>query len=392
MKLAKRQPRSTGWKTWAAFGGAGLLAIVAMTATTIDAHKGITSKYTYNDDVFPILRDKCGSCHVPGGAAPMSLLTYKDEGGAVAWAESIRENLVAGSMPPYYADPTGPAVKNPHALSPRELDIVVTWAAGGTPQGDLHKMPPDMKAHVQWGLGKPDLEIPVDAYTLAAGAMAATGEFTLATNLKEAKWIKAADLLPGNSSIVRRATIRVDNGPVLAEWEPGDDATAAPGGTGFKLEPGAKLRVQIAYKKPYLQEQDAVKDQSVIGLYFTDEPLSGKSIEAFAVDGGDEGSATRTFSASLPHGGRVLAVRPQLDQAYDSMTVTAIAASGRKVPLIKFRAARPEWPRRYWLADPVELPAGTKIEVVATPGDPDSGPLGPAVKNPLQISLDLVSQ
>ena len=49
------------------------------------------------------------------------------------------------------------------------------------------------------------------------------------------------------------------------------------------------------------------------------------------------------------------------------MTVTAIAASGRKVPLIKFRAARPEWPRRYWLADPVELPAGTKIEVVATP-------------------------
>ena len=383
---------STAIKMRTALALGAVAAIAATVSAAGQATKPAAAVPTFSKEVAPILYKNCTNCHRPGEIAPMSLLTYKDEGGAVAWAESIRENLVAGSMPPYYADPTGPAVKNPHALSPRELDIVVTWAAGGTPQGDLHKMPPDMKAHVQWGLGKPDLEIPVDAYTLAAGAMAATGEFTLATNLKEAKWIKAADLLPGNSSIVRRATIRVDNGPVLAEWEPGDDATAAPGGTGFKLEPGAKLRVQIAYKKPYLQEQDAVKDQSVIGLYFTDEPLSGKSIEAFAVDGGDEGSATRTFSASLPHGGRVLAVRPQLDQAYDSMTVTAIAASGRKVPLIKFRAARPEWPRRYWLADPVELPAGTKIEVVATPGDPDSGPLGPAVKNPLQISLDLVSQ
>ena len=37
---------------------------------------------------------------------------------------------------------------------------------------------------------------------------------------------------------------------------------------------------------------------------------------------------------------------------------------------------------------PRSLPAGTKIEVVATPGDPDSGPLGPPVKNPLQIALD----
>src|SRR5262249_14870988 len=53
---------------------------------SVDAHKAVTSKYTYTEEVFPILRDKCGQCHAEGGAAPMSLLAYKDaSGGAVAW-------------------------------------------------------------------------------------------------------------------------------------------------------------------------------------------------------------------------------------------------------------------------------------------------------------------
>ena len=71
----------------AALSAAVLIAIAG--SATIDAHKAITSKFTYNDDIYPILRDKCGKCHVDGGPAPMSLLTYNDDGGAVAWAESI---------------------------------------------------------------------------------------------------------------------------------------------------------------------------------------------------------------------------------------------------------------------------------------------------------------
>src|SRR5262245_42710867 len=113
------------------------LAAIALAfgASHIDAHKGVTSKYTYNEDVFPILRDKCGRCHVSGGPAPMSLLSYNAEGGgAVAWAASMRDMLVWQAMPPWYADITGPAVKNNHMLTPRELDVLVTWATGGTPQ------------------------------------------------------------------------------------------------------------------------------------------------------------------------------------------------------------------------------------------------------------------
>ena len=39
---------------------------VALDIERGEAHKAITSKYTYNDDVFPIFRDRCSRCHVAG--------------------------------------------------------------------------------------------------------------------------------------------------------------------------------------------------------------------------------------------------------------------------------------------------------------------------------------
>src|SRR5215218_5181267 len=108
---------------------AGSLALVAVLVTlatpSTEAHKAITSKYNFNEHVFPILRDRCARCHFQGGPTPMSLTTYVD-----------------ALMPPWYADPMGPATKGGHFLSTRELDVLVTWAAGGTPVGDLNaKLP-----------------------------------------------------------------------------------------------------------------------------------------------------------------------------------------------------------------------------------------------------------
>ena len=180
----------------------------------------------------------------------MSLLKYNiDAGGAAAWAESIRENLVSEAMPPWYVDPTGPAVKNGRGLTPRELDTIVTWATGGTPQGNLNKKPVDAPVTPNWTLGKPDLSIPMaKPFTLGPGVMQDTLDTTLPTNLTEAKWVRAVDLLPSTATMVRRATISLENGPVLAVWEPGDEAVAAPGGSGLQdsggRQPAAAHRVQ----------------------------------------------------------------------------------------------------------------------------------------------------
>jgi hypothetical protein len=368
---------------------------MAITPVDVDAHKAKTSPFSYNVDIFPILRDKCGRCHVDNGPAPMSLMTYDTDGGAVAWAESMREMLLAGAMPPWYADPTGPAVRNSHRLTARELDKLITWATGGTPHGDLTVKLPEVKLQTGWTHGKPDLELPISKpFTLAAHVMEGTNEVTVPTNLTEPRWVKAADLLPGQASMVRRAYISVEGGPLLAIWEPGSDDVDPPKGAAFQVPANASLHVKIDYKKPWQDEQNALEDKSVIGLYFTDPPAGGKAIQTVAIDGpsGEAGAATgnQEFSGKLSVGGKVVALRPMLDNAYATVDISAVDASGKAVPLLKLRNPRPEWPRRYWLVEPIAVPAQSTIKVTMTPDDPDIGPLGKPESFPLQIGLDVV--
>jgi hypothetical protein len=372
---------------------ASALGLVALFAPLTEAHKAITSPYNFNDHVFPILRDRCGRCHFEGGPTPMSLMTYND---ALPWAESMREQLVGERMPAWYVDPTGPLVKGGHTISSRELDVIVTWATGGTPQGDLGKKPPAVPAPQAWRSGKPDLVVPMaEEYTVPANTTEETKSFTIPTALTEIKWVKAVDLLPGAPSMVREATVRIENGPVLAAWVPGHDAIAAPSGAAFKLPAGAKLNLTIRYRKHYLDEQNAVKDRSSIGLYFTDEPVSGKSIESFAIDGkvGDEGTTdAQTFSGNLATAARVLAFRPLVDQTYSTIDVHAVLANGRKVPLLLLHAQRPEWPRRYWISEPIELPKGAKIEAVAIPAPVNPDDIPSPRRDKLQIAVDYLAQ
>ena len=121
-------------------------------------------------------------------------------------------------------------------------------------------------------------------HTVPPSAIEEVREFSLPINVTDTKWIKAADLMPGTPSIVRDAVISIENGPVLALWQPGGEATAAPSGAAFRLAPGSKIHLQIHYKKHFDQEQSAVSDRSTIGLYFTDPPPSGRELQSFGID------------------------------------------------------------------------------------------------------------
>ena len=367
--------------------------VVALEIPGTEAHKAITSPYTYNEHLFPILRERCGRCHAEGGPTPMSLMTYA---AALPWAESMREQLISERMPPWYADPSGPTVRGGHTITPRELDILITWATGGTPQGEIAKTPSPVRPPPQWWAGPPDLAVAMpEEHTVAANTVEENFECTLPTGLSEAKWVKAVDLLPGAPSMVREAVIQIENGPVLAAWVPGDDASAttAPSGAGFNLPAGARLRLQIRYKKNWQDEQKAVKDRSTVGLYFTDAPVSGKEIQSVAFNGQASPGSTepQKFSGSLATALRVLAVRPLLDQPYASLTVQAVLPSGRHVPVLLLRAPRQEWPRRYWLADPIELPQGTTLEVTATPMPPNLDEIPAPKRKTLQVTLDYLA-
>src|SRR5262245_35321621 len=302
-----------------------------------EAHKPITSKYTYNDDVFPILKDRCARCHVPGGVAPMSLMTYEE---AFPWAESIRAELVASHMPPAAPDEGFGDVAHTRALTAKEVDVILTWATGGNPRGALDRKLPAVELNNDWPLGKPDVALPMpSAFALAADKMEDTFEFTVATNFSEPRWVRAVDLLPGAPAVVRSAIISEKGKPdrVLARWLPGQDAQPATNAGAVRLAAGSELTVRVRYKKAWSDEGKAMSDRSSVGLYFapasnarelTSVQLPPKEVPA----AGQRFAYDKTLDADV----RLLAF--DAAEAPDDVTVRveAVKPDGTRAPLIRF--------------------------------------------------------
>lgn len=382
--------------------GAGLLVTMLVGAEVGEAHKPITSKYTYNDDVFPILRDRCGKCHVTGGVAPMSLLTYDE---AFPWAESIRAELISARMPPWHAEEGFGDLKIPqHTLSARELDVVLVWASGGVPQGSPTNRPAPVTFENTWPLGKPDLALPLAAtFTLAADKMEDTREFVLQTQTKQDRWIKAVDLLPGTPAIVRNAWIFVKENGVgslfqgesakntpdpffLAVWLPGQEPVAVGDGAGFRLPAGAELVVRIHYRKTWKYEGKPVDDRSTVGVYFQDRPtdreVRGVLVASSPIVSSEVEGRTITFSGILDEDVQALALRSGIDRPNIELKVEAVRPDGSRAPMIRL-TTQPDWQQRCWFERPLSLPRGSRIDVTATFKRPDEASLGlaPAVSS-----------
>lgn len=279
-----------------------------------------------------------------------------------------------------------PAGERGHPISSRDLDVIAVWASGGTPEGSVDTKLPAITFKSQWKLGQPDLKILMDVeYTMAPGKLEEIREYSLPTTVTSTKWIKAVDLMPDTVSIVRDAIITIENGPVLALWEPGSDITPAPSSAAFRIEPGSRLHLQIHYKKHFDQEQNTVSDKSTIGLYFTDPPNSGREIQSLVLN-------SPVLAGKLAGAARVVALRPMLDRAYETLNIEATTPSGSHVPLLRLHGPRPQWLRRYWLQDPVELPAGSEIKATVSPLSDYSDEPRVMQRFPLEVALDYVPQ
>jgi hypothetical protein len=381
-----------------------LAVLIASTLIVVvqrgEAHKPITSKYTYNDDVFPILKARCARCHVAGGIAPMSLMTYEE---AFPWAESIRAELVAAHMPPAAADDGFGDIRRGHALSPKEIDVLLTWASGGNPRGAIDQKLPAVALTNDWALGPPDAVLPLPSdVTIAADSMEEIRDFTVPAGNREAHWIRAVDVRPGNPAIVRAALVTLKGSPdhVLARWLPGQDPEPLAAGAAFRLPAGAELAVRIRYKKTWSYEGKAMTDRSSVGLYFAPDaqPREVSALELTPQTVPSEKGRRFTFAQPLAQDVQALAIDAAQLPDDVSLQVEAVSAEGVRTPLLRF-VTRADWARRYWLAKPLTLARGSRIEVSGVVENADlasaafGGPSGtPKAGAPsvLKLALDVV--
>ncbi len=239
-----------------------LTVVIALGATTPgQAHKAITSKYSFNDDMFPLFRVHCGGCHVDGGVAPMSLLTHDD---AAPWAESLRIELLSEEPPkPWHQ----------LQLTAREFDMVLVWANGGTPRGDVAKAPPPVTLKNEWAAGVPDVALRMPAaFTLAAASNEAAHDVVWDASAAAGKTVHAVDVLPGLPAIVRlvELSLRLADGTTqpIGTWIPGR-ATAVALKAPLAVPAKAAIVARFSYNRTWKYEGQVLTDTSAVGLYFS---------------------------------------------------------------------------------------------------------------------------
>ena len=359
---------------------------------------------TFDRQILPILQKNCQSCHRPGEAAPMSLLDYAS---TRPWAKAIRSAVLQRTMPPWFADPRYGTFANDRRLSDADIRTIVAWVDVGAPEGD----PKDKPAPIHWKTGwniRPDviLEMP-QPYTVPASGTLEYAYVVIPTGFTSDTWVTAGEIRPSAPSVVHHinAIIRPPGEPWLRDVKPGvfyipdpnahegqpdshDPQAAlidandeflvgyAPGmqSQRFDLDHSAKLIpagsdivLQIHYTA---NGKTVVEDRPRIGLTVAKGPPLKSFYSATAVswhweippgDPNYEGHARLTFGEPVT----LVSIQPHMHLRGKDMTVQLVYPDGKAQTVLSVPHFSFSWQVIYYLAQPLSLPAGTRVEVTA---------------------------
>jgi peroxiredoxin len=326
---------------------------------------------TFANQISRLLNQKCVSCHRAGEIAPFPLTSYEE---AVGWADTIREVVDEGRMPPWFADPQHGKFLNDARLSDGEKQLIRDWVNNGCPEGDRGQLPQPPKFTAGWQIEEPDLVIyiadkPVD---VPAQGVVAYQYFVVDPGFTEDKWIKMAEARPDNRAVVHHivASFRTGGaiGPRVGErgqvgYAPGMPPAVYPEGAALLVPAGSKIVFQVHYTP----NGSAQKDRSYVGLKFADpkevkEKIGGGMVAQIklAIPPGDdnyEAQAVHTFNAPA----RMITLTPHMHLRGKAFRYEAEYPDGRREILLDIPRYDFNWQLRYDFAEPKLMPKGTKL-------------------------------
>jgi len=380
----------------------GIVLALSLAATSLMGAPAETptgkGPFTFHRDVEPIMQARCQGCHRPGEAAPMSFLSYDE---VRPWAKAIRQAVLQKKMPPWFAEASDNRFRNDHRLSEREISTLVAWADQGAPQGDSADAPPPREFVEGWRIGTPDVVFKLpEAFEVPATGDVEYRYIWIETGFTEDKWIKAAEIRPGNRRVVHHVnvssrvpepgskiplgkfytfdtvTARRKAGKTEQMFDSNLDSewigTFAPGTTPNLSAPGQARLVKagsyLLFQIHYTSTGQPETDQSEIGLIFADKPPQER-IKTVAV---------QNFNFTIPPGAgnhpikaralvtypiRINGHLPHMHLRGKSFEMRAILPDGRVKSLIRIPKYDFNWQLTYYLKEPQVIPAGTILEV-----------------------------
>jgi len=351
---------------------------VAVASPRIKADDPVSTNVSFNREIIRIIQRKCEPCHTAGGLA-FSLSDYRD---ARAWGRAIREELVEHRMPPptvargyggYLSDPS---------LNTREMATFLTWVDGGMPRGDEADRPKTTDAGAGGEVGSASVRVSLPPQTVPARENLVVRRVMVDGASIANRSIARVELRPGNRGVLRGASMFASNASSasdtsswLGAWLPWQHAVVPPPTHAFRLPSRTSLRVDLYYKGA----DSEVTDQSEVDIVFAPDSAQG-SIGDVRVEAAADRSPGRTHgSIKLSQATTIWAVHPEFDASVTSMELRAERPDKSVEVLLWMPKPNPDWPVALVMQQPVSLPAGTTISLVAERKDQTSAASAPSM-------------
>jgi len=343
---------------------------------------------TYSRDIAPILQKHCVECHRTGQIAPFALTEYDK---AAGWSEMILEVTRQGRMPPWHADPEHGQFANRRGLSAQEQQLIKDWVLAGAPEGNPAELPPARQYVEGWQLPRqPDLVI---AMSDKPHVVPAEGEvqyqyFRLETDLKEDRWVSAAEVVPGNRSVVHHVIVYCSQdgksfdaeAEFLAAYVPGLKPQVFPKGMAKKVSAGSKLIFQVHYTSIGSVQEDISK----IGLVFADSSEVTHEVHTASVRNRRldiapflDNQKVESNTITIPRDALLLSLMPHMHVRGKSFRYEILGAGGRRQTLLNVPHYDFNWQTGYELEKPLLLPRGTRIKAFASYDNSAENPANP---------------
>ncbi|MBI1360016.1 MAG: redoxin domain-containing protein [Alphaproteobacteria bacterium] len=329
------------------------------------------AKISYTNDIAPILKAKCVSCHTTGGIGPFAMSSYETVKG---FSPMIREVLRTKRMPPYHADTHWGQWSNDMRLTDDQTKTLINWIEAGSPRGaGDDPLPAAMVVPADWPAGKPDLIVTIPKFDVPASGVIDYQERSVPTGLTEGKWVRETAWKTGARQAVHHILagyipeVRADGrgfswNVSLGGYGPGGDDNMTPANTGIYLPPGGSF----AYQMHYTPIGKPVTDETQVGYYFYKQDpkyiLRQASVTDFSIEipAGESRHREQAY-LEFPHDAILFGTQPHAHYRAYSTKLTIQYPDGHKKVLLNQPRYDFAWQREYIFKGGFEVPAGSKL-------------------------------
>lgn len=333
------------------------------------------AKISYVKDIIPIVQEKCVACHQPGGIGPMALTSYEMIKG---FSPMIREVIRTDRMPPYHADPSVGKFHDDKSLSPQQIKTLVHWIEAGSPRGAGEDKLAKIKFQApEWPLGKPDLIIDIPAYKIPASGIVEYQRPAVPNPLTEGRWLRASTVKVSQRQGVHHILTGymkempadgIGNearwGASVGGYAVGSESQVSPKDVGTWVPAGGAIGFQNHYT-PFGKE---ATDESKLALYFYPKGVTPKMImrgstisDVTIVIPPNVARHKEVAYLTFPKDALLYSAFPHAHYRGHASDVTLITPDGKKTLLLSLPKYDFNWQRHYEFAEPVRIPAGSKL-------------------------------